>query len=224
MERTDTLETETEMFDLVNHFIIEAKGNFKGIEKADSAVYVLESVSEGELSNYRQKLAGDTLTVYRKPLGLPEITVPDDVYVRPTEEIAEKAVELAGGKDENGLKEIMNYVNKSLDKSIVSGLLSIDEIVKSGRGDCTEHAQLFASMALAAGYEADIVSGIVFSKGAFYYHAWNRVLLNGKVYTIDATFNQFEADVSHIEISAGYPPQKILLSTVQGGISVKRIK
>ena len=152
------------------------------------------------------------------------LTKPDNVYVSATEELAEKAKELAPQTDEKGLKAIMQYVNKTFKKEIVSGLLSVEEIIRSGRGDCTEHAQVFAAMAIAAGYNADIVSGIVYSKGAFYYHAWNRVLMNGKIYTIDATFNQFEADVSHIEISAGYPPQKVLLSAVQGGISVNRIK
>lgn len=225
MIRTDTLEDDFDMYDLVNHFMIEAKGNFKGIEKADSAVYVLSSVSGAELNNYRQAFFEDTLKVFRKPMFVPDsLTKPDNVYVSATEELAEKAKKLAPETDEKGLKAIMQYVNKTLKKEIVSGLLSVEEIIRSGRGDCTEHAQVFAAMAIAAGYNADIVSGIVYSKGAFYYHAWNRVLLNGKIYTIDATFNQFEADVSHIEISAGYPPQKVLLSAVQGGISVNRIK
>ena len=118
----------------------------------------------------------------------------------------------------------MTYVNKKLKKGIFSGLLTSEEIMKQGYGDCTEHSQVFASIARELGFNVDIVSGIVYSKDGFYYHAWNRVLYNNKIYTIDATFNQFDSDVSHIQLSEGFPPIKVLLSSISQKVSIRIIK
>ncbi len=225
MQKADSKNIDFENIDIVDYFIIQAEGNFKNIKNAKKASFLLYSVDNEDISNYRQSILGDTLTVSRIPFFVPDkLSETSKHYVKSNNEINTVIKTLknkTGDNKEKLLQEIMHFVFKRLNKSIVSGLLSIDEIMKIGKGDCTEHAQLFAAMTLSAGFNADIVTGIVYTNGAFYYHAWNRVLLDGKIFTIDATLNQFDADITHIELSTGYPPTTILLGKMQNKLKIK---
>ncbi len=227
MQKADSKNIDFENVDIVDHFIIQAQGNFKNIKNAKKASFLLYSVGNEDISNYRQSHSGDTLFVSKTPLFIPEkLSKTSKHYVKSNNEISNviNTLKKKTGDDQGKLlQEIMHFVFKRLNKSIVSALLSIDEIMEMGKGDCTEHAQLFAAMALSAGFDADIVTGIVYTNGAFYYHAWNRVLLNGKIYTIDATLNQFDADITHIELSTGYPPTTILLGKMQNKLKIELI-
>lgn len=225
MEKTDSLNEDIVRTNIIDYFLIEAVGDFRNIKKADLAKYLLYAVDSSDISNYRQKQTGDTLIISKAPFFVPD-SLPhmNDYYIKPNDEIVNIAKSLKGDNDKEMLESIMNYVYKRLDKSVVSGLVSIGEILDMNRGDCTEHAQLFASIAIAAGYQCDIVTGIVYNDNAFYYHAWNRVLLDGNIYTIDATFNQFEADVTHIQLSTGYPPSTILIGKLQENLKIRIIE
>lgn len=224
MEKTDSINTDIKRANIIDYFLIEAVGDFSNIKKATKAMYLLYAVDSSNISNYRQKQAGDTLIVSREPLFVPDsLPYMNDQYVRPNDEVREIVKSLKTGSNENILEKMMNYVHKRLNKSVVSGLVGIDEILDMNRGDCTEHAQLFASLAIAGGYECDIVTGIVYNEGAFYYHAWNRVLIDGNIYTIDAAFNQFDADVTHIQLSTGYPPSTILIGKLQENLKLEII-
>ncbi len=227
MERTDSIDSVFNNFDIVNYFLIKAEGNFKNIKKENKGIYILESVKNRDVSNYRQKQNGDTVIVYRDPLFVPKTLSKMDIsYIKANKEIKEKAKELTNKykNREKLLKEIMKWVSKRINSRIVSGLLSVDEILNNGYGDCTEHAQIFASLAKECGFDVDIVSGIVYSHGYFYYHAWNRVLYNNKIYTIDPTFKQFNADITHIQLSEGFPPSKILIGNLEEQLKIKKIK
>ena len=46
-------------------------------------------------------------------------------------------------------------------------------------GDCNEHTALYVAMARALGIPARIAVGLVYIHGAFYYHAWPEVYLDG---------------------------------------------
>ncbi len=227
MQQADSKNIDFKNIDIVDHFIIQAEGNFKNIKNAKKAAFLLYSIDNEDISNYRQKHSGDTLIVSKTPFFVPDkLSETSMLYVKSNNEINTAIKTLqnkVGDNREKLLQEIMHFVYKRLDKSIVSAFISIDEILEMGKGDCTEHAQLFAAMALSAGFDADIVTGIAYYNGAFYYHAWNRVLLNGKIYTIDATLNQFDADITHIELSTGYPPTTILLGKMQNKLKIKLI-
>lgn len=224
MEKTESINTDIKRANIIDYFLIEAVGDFKNIKKAKSAVYLLYAVDSSNISSYRQKQSGDTLIVSREPFHVPDsLPYMNDQYVRPNDEIRQIVKSIKTDSNEKTLENMVNYVHKRLGKSVVSGLVSIDEILDMNRGDCTEHAQLFASLAIAGGYECDIVTGIVYNEGAFYYHAWNRVLINGNIYTIDSAFNQFDADVTHIQLSTGYPPSTILIGKLQENLKLEII-
>ncbi|MGE3062017.1 MAG: transglutaminase domain-containing protein [bacterium] len=228
MVKTDSARDISAPIDILSWFFISAEGDFKSIAKAEKAVFIITGIENDTLSNYRQKQSMDTLTVFKKALFVPDtLSVMDTFYLKAGSMVKNAAKEIRKKGDADSLKMMQNalaYVNKKLKKGIYSGLLTSEEILKQGYGDCTEHAQVFASIASELGFETDIVSGIVYSKDGFYYHAWNRILYKNKIYTLDATFNQFEADVSHIQLSEGFPPMRVLLSDMSGTISVRRIK
>ncbi|MDD3803677.1 MAG: transglutaminase-like domain-containing protein [bacterium] len=228
MIRTDSAKDVSSPIDILNWFFIYAEGDFKSIGKAKKAVFVIEGARKDSLSNYRQMQKGDTITVSLSPFFVPEkLSQMDTFYLKAGERVKEAAREIKKKANDDSLKLMQNavsYVYKKLKKGIYSGLKTSEEILKQGYGDCTEHAQLFASIANELGFKCDIVSGIVYSKDGFYYHAWNRILFRGNIYTLDATFNQYDADVSHIQLSEGFPPVKVLFSDISSKVSVRRIE
>jgi transglutaminase-like putative cysteine protease len=63
-------------------------------------------------------------------------------------------------------------------------------------------------MARAVGIPARIAVGLVFVRGAFYYHAWPEVYLEesrgrGLWLPVDPTLNQFPADATHLRLARG---------------------
>lgn len=57
--------------------------------------------------------------------------------------------------------------------------------ITEGVGNCQIHSRLFQRMCKFAGVTADVVCGLAGSEG----HMWNRVLLDGKWYMLDCTFD-----------------------------------
>jgi transglutaminase-like putative cysteine protease len=100
--------------------------------------------------------------------------------------------------------------------SVPSALATLEQ----RRGDCNEHAVLFAALARAAGIPTQVEAGIVYLKGRFYYHAWNRVYLNGWV-TVDALFQQLPADVTHIRLARGTAADQLDILGVLGRLKIK---
>src|SRR4030066_227100 len=110
---------------------------------------------------------------------------------------------LKGEKDSlRAAKEINNWVYKKLEKAPTVSLPNALDVLETRRGDCNEHAALFAALSRAAGIPTKIVFGVVYVNGKFYYHAWNEVFL-GTWIPVDPTFGQLPADASHIKFVEG---------------------
>ena len=63
-------------------------------------------------------------------------------------------------------------------------------------------------MARSIGLPARIAAGLVYLKGAFYYHAWPEVFVTeaagrGLWLPVDPTLNQFPADATHVRLARG---------------------
>lgn len=99
-------------------------------------------------------------------------------------------------------QRIMTWVHDSLAKEPSVTLPSAVATLRSRRGDCNEHAQLFVALARAAGIPARTISGVVAIDGKFYYHAWAEVMLQRWV-GVDPTLGQFPTDASHLRLLAG---------------------
>lgn len=118
--------------------------------------------------------------------------------------IIEESVEILKG-EKNSLRaamEINNWVYEKLEKVPTVSLPNALDVLETKRGDCNEHAALFAALSRAAGIPTKIVFGVVYVNGKFYYHAWNEAFL-GSWIPVDPTFGQLPADASHIKFLEG---------------------
>ena len=105
-------------------------------------------------------------------------------------------------------ERLTRYVNGLLDKKPTMSLPSAREVLRTRVGDCNEHTALYVAMARAVGLPARIAVGLVFMRGAFYYHAWPEVYIResatqGLWLPVDPTLNQFPADTTHVRLARG---------------------
>jgi len=116
--------------------------------------------------------------------------------------------------------KLMIWVNKNIEKRPVLSLPDALSTLINKVGDCNEHAVLLAALARASAIPARIEAGLVYLNGRFYYHAWN-LLYIGKWVTVDATFGQIPADVTHIRFSSGRLQQQLDIMNVIGRVKLK---
>ncbi len=93
------------------------------------------------------------------------------------------------------------------------------EVLETRRGDCNEHTVLYVALARAVGIPARTAAGLVYVDGAFYYHAWPEVFLDGWV-AVDPTFGQFPADAAHLRFTIGGLAQQAELIRLIGQLTL----
>lgn len=118
--------------------------------------------------------------------------------------IIEKAREIVGGERDSlkVARKISDWVYRNLEKTPTISLPNALDVLQTKKGDCNEHAVLFAALSRSIGIPTKIVLGVVFLDGKFYYHAWNEVFV-GDWIAVDPTFGQFPADASHVKFVEG---------------------
>lgn len=93
------------------------------------------------------------------------------------------------------------------------------DVIRSGEGDCTEHAVLLAAMARARGIPARVAIGLVYHKQSFLYHMWTEMYLQGRWIGMDATLAQGGIGAAHLELVhsnlAGASPLSCFLPVAQ---------
>ena len=198
--------------------------------------YRLQFPDDGsfQLNSGRQQYADGLLTINRESLSDVTTETPSGntdtsdlaatAYVQSDNpKIRKVADDVVGGRagSLDRVRALAEYVNTHLEKRPVLGLPDALTVLNSGKGDCNEHAVLFAALARAAGIPCRIVAGVVFFKEAFYYHAWNEVRLNGRWISIDATTNQLPADLSHIKFIEGGIKEQMRIGALLGQLSVE---
>jgi transglutaminase-like putative cysteine protease len=133
---------------------------------------------------------------------------------------AEKAV--AGATAAAARAErLIRYVNALLDKKPTIGLPSAVEVLRTQVGDCNEHTALYVAMARSLGIPARIAVGLVYMRGAFYYHAWPEVYLEempgqARWLAVDPTLDQYPADATHLRLLRGGLDRQALILPMIG--------
>ena len=137
--------------------------------------------------------------------------------------IKAKAAEIAG-KATTPLARarlLASWVYENIEKLPVVGLPDALSTLNARRGDCNEHAALFAALARAQGIPTRIAVGLTVQRGAFYYHAWNEVCIGGAWQSLDTTTGQFPADLGHIRLVIGEMEEQLRLSGLLGALTVE---
>ena len=99
------------------------------------------------------------------------------------------------------------------------------DVLKSKVGVCRDYAILFAALARSARVPCKVVSGLIYTEGAFYYHAWVECYV-GKWVPFDATLPSDFVDATHIKLAEGDATTMFSLAKVIGTlkVQVKEIK
>lgn len=119
------------------------------------------------------------------------------------------------------VKKLAAWVYENLEKRPVLGIPDALTTLETRRGDCNEHAALFAALARRAGIPTRIAAGVTYHAGAFYYHAWNEVCLDGKWLSLDTTKNQLPADVTHLKFVDGETDEQIKIGALLGKLAIE---
>jgi transglutaminase-like putative cysteine protease len=153
------------------------------------------------------------------PRGLQPAPAPDDLdsFLKPEPFLESDAPEIRA-EAEKGIagaaparlraERLVRHVNAILEKKPTISLPSALEVLKTRIGDCNEHTALLVAMARSIGLPARIAVGLVHLRGAFYYHAWAEIWIDGGRGTglwlpVDPTLNQFPADATHVRLARG---------------------
>ncbi|HWC74882.1 MAG TPA: transglutaminase-like domain-containing protein, partial [Gemmatimonadales bacterium] len=99
---------------------------------------------------------------------------------------------------------LTHWVHRSLHRTAPhSGSApSAVQVLEHPGGDCNEFTTLYVALARSAGLPARAVSGLIYTNGRFYYHAWPEIYLKDWI-PVDPMFDQFPADAAHIRIAIG---------------------
>jgi hypothetical protein len=80
-------------------------------------------------------------------------------------------------------------------------------------------------MARALGIPARVAVGLVFVRGAFYYHAWPETYIDetsgrGLWLPVDPTLNEFPADATHVRLARGGLDKQTLILPLVGRLKM----
>ena len=175
-------------------------------------------LSSADLQGVGQSVTGDvielvdtrSLTATAADPDLQRYLAPEPFIESDAPEIRAEAERMVRGvtgaraRAERLLREVNQLVEKKPTVSLPSAL----EVLRTKVGDCNEHTVLFVALARSLGVPARINVGLVYVRGAFYYHAWPEVYLDegngrGLWLPVDPTFNQFPADATHVRLARG---------------------
>jgi transglutaminase-like putative cysteine protease len=150
------------------------------------------------------------LTPGPAPADLSRFLRPEPLLESDAPEIRAEAEKGAAGAPTARLRaeRLVRHVNAILEKKPTVSLPSALEVLKTRIGDCNEHTALYVAMARSLGLPARIAVGLVYLRGAFYYHAWAEVFVEdgrgrGAWLPVDPTLNQFPADATHVRLARG---------------------
>lgn len=112
---------------------------------------------------------------------------------------------VAGEKDAYAAAlKISRWVNANVESDYGSSSDRATDVLKTKKGDCTEHALLAVALLRAAGIPARRVDGVVYVMNndkvpALYWHEWVEAYV-GEWTQLDPTFGQDVADVTHFAV------------------------
>ncbi|MGI9538504.1 MAG: transglutaminase-like domain-containing protein [Desulfocapsaceae bacterium] len=228
--------SEEGLSDLLASVAVEVTGEMFDLASKTEARYRISLPEEIEfaLSSGRQSFNDQILTVVKEDLSslgsepgtcsaAHEQLLASPYIQAGAPEIIEQSLALT--RDQTGdlgkVKALAEWVYTNLEKRPVIGIPDALSTLKTGIGDCNEHASLFAALSRAAGIPTTIAVGVVYHKQAFYYHAWNEVCVGGQWISLDTTTNQLPADLSHLKFIEGELQEQIKIGALINNLQIE---
>ena len=140
-------------------------------------------------------------------------------------DMVKKAHAIVGDKTDRVeiVRAISEWVFRKVAKVPTVSMPSAADVLRNMEGDCNEHTYLFVALARAAGIPAKVVIGLLYTHGAFYYHAWPAVYV-GQWWELDPTLGQEAVDATHVAILEGEMADQLKLLGLIGQLSAEVIK
>lgn len=222
--------------EILSDVSVPLHGEMPSLTNLASISYQLElpETTEFSLNQDRQVYDADRhlLTVRRENLPAPAAPVCQDSgtaleptpYIQSEHKLIKEMGQAVAGNDTLPLEKVRllaTWVFENLEKRPVIGIPDAITTLNTRQGDCNEHASLFAALARSQGIPTRIVAGVTFHAGAFYYHAWNEVCLDGSWLSLDTTKNQLPADITHIKFVEGETAEQIRIGALLGKLRIE---
>lgn len=219
--------------EILSSVSVPVKGRMPDINGLHEISYrlTLPEGGEFELDGDRQKLSGDILSIsIEKPSAssAPCVVREQDLASTPyIQSKNKKIVDLSRSLVTDNMptltkvKILAAWVYNNLDKRPVLGIPDALTTLETRMGDCNEHAALFTALARSVGIPSRVAAGVTFHEGAFYYHAWNEVCLDGSWMSLDTTRNQIPADITHIRFVTGETKEMIRIGALLGKLTIE---
>lgn len=140
-----------------------------------------------------EEIAENLTSTAQLPIDLPAV-----------KELAARATAGATTPDEK-VRRLLDFVSTYVEDGPTE-TYSLTTLLKTRRGDCTEHALLFNALARASGIPCREVTGWIYcgdESQAFGGHSWNEVVLDGHWVPVDPTWNERTPNASHVHLSSG---------------------
>ena len=222
--------------ELLSAVAVKPRGSIPAND-TDSIRYRLSYPPELDLDiqGGRQELNGNILLITRERFPSSATSSQDNMcndaatllpsrYVQSdNEEILALARSIVGNETDKALQVrlLSSWVYDNIEKRPVLGLPDALTTLHNLKGDCNEHASLFAALARSLKINTAIVTGVTLQNDAFYYHAWNEVCLNGTWYSLDTTTNQLPADLFHIRLGKGDMEEQLKIGGLLGKLQIE---
>lgn len=89
------------------------------------------------------------------------------------------------------------------EKDYSQAFASAAQVLRTRKGDCTEHAVLLAALCRARGIPARVAVGLVYveSLGGMAFHMWTEVAIDGRWFALDATRPQGGIGAGYLKLS-----------------------
>jgi len=118
--------------------------------------------------------------------------------------LVQQSLEQQGETSRNLVAALVTTTHNQLEYAEDRPAGAVLTALSEGRGECTDYADLFTTLARAAGYPARTVYGLAYKDGfnpAFMFHAWNEVYSDGQWQAVDPTWDQTKVDATHIPLT-----------------------
>jgi len=118
------------------------------------------------------------------------------------------------------VEALVDFVDEFVMESHTVDPLTVLDILAVQKGDCNEHALLFATLARAAGIPAREVYGLIYKNDetrTFGRHVWNEVVIDGVWVPVDPTWDEIDLSAGHIRLGASGegPDRRLALAGVR---------
>ena len=136
--------------------------------------------------------------------------------------VRKQAEEIVGGEKNTyaACSKIRSWVYANLKRRADIGITrAASDVLESKVGVCRDYAILFAALARGAGIPTTVASGLLYTDGAFYYHAWVECYV-GEWVPFDATMATDFVDATHIKLATGDATSMFALAKVMGSLKV----